>query len=113
MSPILEVDHHTLGAEEVVYHAPQVRHALKVEHHHPLGAEEVVRLRALGVEQAIDTAIRNPGVGVTRDHRAGVIHVPGAEKNTPDLVLGAEQLAQCQRLEIGKIDQMTQTTKNK
>ena len=72
----------------------------------------MVRLRALGVEQAIDMAIHDPRVGVTRDHGAGVIHVPGAEQDTPDLVLGAEQLAQCQRLETGKIDQMTQTTKN-
>ena len=103
MSPIsgadlpLGVDHHALGAEEVVYHAPQVRHALGVEHHHPLGAEEVVCLRTLRVEQAIDTAICDPGVGVTRNHGAGVIHVPGAEQDTPDVVLGAEQLGQCQR----------------
>ena len=72
----------------------------------------MVRLCTLGVEQAIDMAIRDPGVGVTRDHGAGFIQILGAEQSTPDLVLGAEQLAQCQRLETGKIDQMTQTTKN-
>ena len=85
--------HHALGVEKVVYHAPQVRHTLGVEHRRPLGVGEVIHLHALGVEQAIGTTTnRNPGAGVTRDHEARVIHIPGAEQDILYRFLGAEHL---------------------